>query len=231
MEFLSYTQEALDEYLSLSEPDLGSVLMTMADSAEQIVPECVGLSLTLSAPDVTFTLVASALPMAEIDSMQYLAGGPCEAAVQEKVTLETSVAELLDENRWALFAQASSAVGVASSLSLPVLERGRVIGGINLYASTPSAFTGHHADLATALGASATDAVTNADLDFESRRRARRAPQQLRDQQLIDVGVGILAAREDLGIESARETLLAAAVRAGITEVQVAQTLININTA
>ncbi len=230
MEFLPHTQEALDEYLSLSEPDLGSLLRTMADSVEAIVPECVGLSLTLCAQDVTFTLVASGLPVAEIDSMQYLTGGPCEAAVQDNVTQEATIDDLLDESRWALFAQASAAAGVASSLSLPVLEQGRVIGGINIYASSSSAFAGHHGDIATALGASTTGVVTNADLDFESRLRARRAPQQLRDQQTIEVGVGILAAREGFDIEDARETLHNAAVRAGITEVQVAQTLININT-
>ncbi|MCY7400829.1 MAG: GAF domain-containing protein [Nocardioides sp.] len=124
---------------------------------------------------------------------------------------------------------ASAAAGVASSLSLPVLDHGRVVGGINLYASSASAFNGHHRDLATALGASATGMVSNADLDFESRRKAQQAPRLVRDQQVLDVGIGILAAREGLDLETVRETLRMASVRAGVTEVQVAQTLINIH--
>ncbi|KRF34753.1 GAF domain-containing protein [Nocardioides sp. Soil805] len=229
MDFLPHTQEALDEYLSLADPELERSLMTMGDSAARIIPECVGLSLTLYDEDLTFTLVASSLPLAEIDAMQYLDGGPCVQAVHDNAHRVEAVEELLDEDRWALFAQASAAAGVASSLSLPVVERGRVVGGINLYASSADAFMGHHNDLASALGASASGAVTNADLAFETRLRAERAPQQLRDQQALEVGIGILAAREELDVEAARARLVLAAARAGISVVQAALVIINIH--
>jgi len=226
MEFLSHTQEALDEYLNLSDPDLERSLVTMSDSVTRIVPECVGMSLTLYDDDLTFTLVASSLAVAEIDAMQYIDGGPCVWAVEENAERSEDVAELLDEERWALFARASSAAGVASTLSLPVLAGDRVIGGINLYASSRDAFDGHHGDLAAALGASATGAVTNADLAFETRRRAERAPGQLQDQRLVDVGVGILAAREGLDVGLASTRLQNAAMRAGVTQAQAALVLI-----
>lgn len=229
MHFLPHTQEALDEYLSLADPELEQSLMTMGDSAARIVPECVGLSLTLYDEDLTFTLVASSLPLAELDAMQYVDGGPCVAATEEGTHRVETVEELLDEDRWALFAQASAAAGVASSLSLPVLDHGRVVGGINLYASSADAFAGHHRDLASALGASAVGAVTNADLAFETRLRAEEAPQQLRDQQALEVGVGILAARDELDVEAARALLTRAAARAGITVVQAALVIINIH--
>ena len=139
------------------------------------------------------------------------------------------VVDLLDEDRWALFARASSTAGVASSLSLPVLTNDRVVGGINLYASSSEAFTGHHRDLASALGATATGAVTNADLTFETRRRAERAPGRLQDQRHVDVAIGILAARLGLDVEPARARLRDAAVRAGITEPQAALVLISVH--
>ena len=88
---------------------------------------------------------------------------------------------------------------------------------------------GHHGDLASALGASAAGAVTNADLAFETRLRAERAPQQLRDQQALEVGTGILAAREELDVDAARARLVQAAARAGITVVQAALVIINIH--
>ena len=232
MEFLSYTQEALDEYLSLADPDLEGSLMAMADRAVSIVPECVGLSLTLyDQEDLTFTLVASSLVMASIDAMQYLDGGPCVAAVQDNRSRAEDVADLLDEERWALFARASAAAGVESSLSLPVVDHDRVVGGVNLYASSRDAFSGHHRDLAAALGASASGAVANADLAFESRRRAEHAPVRLREQRLVEVATGILAAREGLEVHVARGRLEDAATRAGIGLGEAATVVIHVHQA
>ncbi len=230
MEFLAHTKEALDEYLTLTDPDLDQSLKSMGERVATIVPECVGLSLTLyDQGDLTFTLVASSLPMAGIDAMQYLDGGPCVTAVQENLGRVEDVADLLDEDRWAMFARASAAAGVASTLSLPVLDRDRVVGGINLYASTPDAFAGHHGDLAAALGASASGIVANADLAFETRRRAENAPHQLRDQRLVEVATGILAAREGLDVQTAAARLTDAATRAGTSPTQAALVIINLH--
>ena len=52
--------------------------------------------------------------------------------------------DALDELQWLLFARTSAANGVADSLSLPLRQNGRVTGSVNLYASTPNAFDGHH---------------------------------------------------------------------------------------
>ncbi|WP_457206137.1 GAF domain-containing protein [Nocardioides sp. P5_C9_2] len=230
MEFLPHTQEALDEYVSLADPGFETSLMTMGDSAARIVPECVGLSLTLYDDDLTFTLVAPGLPRAGVEARsQHDAALGAPAVRDDEETATEAVAELLDEDRWALFARASAAAGVASSLSLPLVERGRVVGGINLYASSSDAFAGHHGDLASALGASAAGAVTNADLAFATRLRAEQAPQRLREQQAVEVGVGILAAQEGLDVETARRRLGDAAIQAGITDVQAALVLIRVH--
>jgi len=229
VEFLPDTQAALDEYFSLTDPDLAETLMTMGSAATRIVPDCVGLSLCLYDEDLTFTLIASGLQLAELDAMQYLDGGPCVDAVEQNRALDETVSDLLDEDRWQIFARASAAAGVASTLSLPVMDRGRVVGGVNLYASSSDAFAGRHQEIADALGASAVGAITNADLGFQSRERAARAPGQLRDQQLIEVATGILAAREDLEIEAARRHLEDAATRAGITASQAARVVVAVH--
>jgi GAF domain-containing protein len=219
LEFLHRTKEALDEYVSLTDPDLEGSLLTMGDSAERIVPKCVGLSFTLLDEDLTFALVAPSLPpnasepRGPQDVMRLPArtgGGPEPAPA------------LLDEDQWARMARADSAEGVASSLSLPVLDDGRVVGGITLYASSEDAFTGRHAELAAALGASAEGAVTNADLGFEARRRAEQAPRQVRDEQVVEVATGILAARLGLELGTARARIHEAAVQADVTDAQAA---------
>ncbi|HXH79097.1 GAF domain-containing protein [Nocardioides sp.] len=221
MEFLHRTQEALDEYVSLSEPDLEGSLMTMGDSAERIVSECVGLSFTLLDQDLTFALVAPGVPM-----LQPEPSDPDVLRLPVRDAGPAPARALLDEDHWAHIARADSAEGVASSLSLPVLDHGRVVGGITLYASSADAFAGHHDELAAALGASAEGAVTNADLGFEARRRAEDAPRRVRDEQVVEVGTGILAARMGLELETARRRIHEAALQADVTDVQAATVVI-----
>lgn len=225
MEFLHRTREALDEYESLTDPDLEGALLTMGDSAERIVSECVGLSFTIIDQDLTFALVAPSLPRGTTCVSRPSQDIPRRRAKRaDRCTPKDS--EVLDEDRWAFDAREESAEGVASSLSLPVLDDGRVVGGITLYASSVDAFTGHHAELADALGASADGAVTNADLGFESRRRAEEAPRRVRDEQVVEVGTGILAARLGLELETARWRLHEAALQADVTDAQAATVVI-----
>ena len=152
-----------------------------------------------------------------------------EVTEERRDVVQFDTDDPLDEGRWLLFARTSAAVGVASSLSLPILRDGQVIGGINLYASTANAFTGHHDKLADALGASASEVVTNADLSFATRLRAARAPAQLRAAQEIETATGLLAARYDQDVDSARARLRDAAARAGVEEALVARLMIMVH--
>lgn len=229
MEPLKETEEALAEFMEPDESDLGEVLAELGRRTSAIVPECVGLSLCLVHERLTFTLVASGEEIAEVDAVQYVDGGPCvwEDPQRGDATAEGVVMnDLLDEQRWTMFARASAAVGIASSLSLTLTTKDGVVGGINLYASTVDAFTGHHHELERALGATAGSAVRDADLTFATRQDAVDAPEQLRDQRHIDVAVGMLAARYGVSIDEARARLASAATRAGLSEANVARLLV-----
>jgi GAF domain-containing protein len=195
----------------------------MGRKAKRVVPECVGLSLASLQDGITLTLVATSDEIAVLDAVQYLDGGPCVQAAHEDQTLDVNADDLFSEDRWMMYAQASAAHGVASSLSLPLLHAGRVVGSVNLYASTPDAFEGHHSDLAEVLGSSAASAVANADLSFATRLEAVEAPQRIVDQNDIDIAVGILSANQGVDIGTAQERLRQAAARAGITERQAAR--------
>ena len=174
LEPLPETREALAELISLDGPEVDEVIFDLGRAAEQIVPDIVGLSLALLREGLTLTLVASGLGVVGVDATQYLEGGPCVHAAEQDDVVEAAMDDLLDEQRWALFARTSAAFGIASSLSLPLVSHGRVTGGINLYASSPEAFAGHHDELAAALGASAAGSVANADLSFASRLKRPR---------------------------------------------------------
>jgi len=227
LEPLPETAEALAEFVSLEEPYLDDHLIYLGQRAHEIVPELIGLSVAMVREGVTFTLVAPNSGIAALDALQYLDGGPCVAVVENASTsIQTDVDDLLDEGRWSVFAMASAAAGVASTLSLSVLDRAdQMIGSINLYASTAGAFTGLHDALADALGASAKGVITNADMAFTSRDRAVEAPALLRASQEIETAVGFLAARYGEPVTQSRLRLDNSAERAGVSAALVARVL------
>jgi transcriptional regulator with GAF, ATPase, and Fis domain len=219
------TRDALAELGRQGDPEIGIQLLAMGERVKRIVPECVGLSLALLAENVTFTLVASDLEIASLDSVQYLDGGPCVDAAHQAESVSVDHDDVLAEDRWRMYAEASAAAGVASSLTLLIEKGSRVVGTVNLYARTADAFDGHHEALGVVLDASAEHVVANADLSFSTRLEAANAPTVLADQDDVDIALGIIAASQGVGIATAQERLRDAAARAGITEGQAARAI------
>lgn len=217
MKLIPETEAVLNELVATGEVDLADELGSMARRTSDIVPECVGISLALHKYGLTFTIAASDETTAALDATQYVDGGPCAAVVEDGEVRETHVEENLDEGRWALYARASAARGVASSLSMPIMRRGHLIGSVNLYASTPDAFHGKHAMLAEALGASAEAAISNADLGFTTRHLAAEAPARLAEEQEVSTALDLIALLHGVDRITAWEVLHQSAVRAGIS--------------
>lgn len=206
--------------------DLVAELRHTAERVQALVPDCLGMSIAVMEEGLAFTLVASDDEIAVLDAIQYVVGGPCVAAVEAGHGLALDTEDLLDEDRWQTFGLAAASAAVRSTLTLPIVEGGKVVGTVNLYGGSSRAFTGHHEELAELFGAVASLAVTNADLGFRSREIAQRAPGRLRRSAVIDQATGILAARSGLDVGTARERLLEAAERAGVDVLQVAEAVI-----
>jgi GAF domain-containing protein len=203
-------------------------LQSLGDDVNQVVPECIGLSLAWLEHGVTFTLTASDEDIAALDGVQYLKGGPCVDAVDQGHGIETTRDELLGEDPWRLFALATAAYGVHSTLTMPLTDEERIVGTVNLYGATRDCFEGHHDELAQILGASAPGAIRNADLSFSTRRLAEQSPGRLSDQSAVNRAIGVLAARLDVDVVTAEERLRDAARRAGITPDQLATAVIRL---
>jgi GAF domain-containing protein len=203
--------------------DLGLVqrLTEAAARVVRLVPECVALSIALFDDDVTFTLLATSDRMRIVDAAQYVDGGPCELSALDGA--DVAVDDILDEDRWQLFALATAATGVRSSLSLPLRAGAVVIGSINFYAGTDYAFIGRERALAARFGATVEEAVANADLSMASMERARQSVQTLQDRDTIYTAVGAHAARHSLTIDAAYDSLRAAAERADVPLIELAQ--------
>jgi GAF domain-containing protein len=225
VEPIPQSRRLLDELARFGDDTTEAHLLALGRAARAVVPTCVGLSLGCQEEGLAFTLEATGDEIASMDAVQYLDGGPCVDSVREERVIEVNQADLLDEDRWRLYARATAAAGIASSLTLPIKRGDRVIGTINLYAAAPDAFVGHHDELAQVLGASAEDAIADADLSFSTREASMQAPRVLADQQDVDIALGIIADAHGVDIDDARERLRRAAARAGVSEVQAARTL------
>lgn len=229
MDPIPETFDAVEEYgpFVTNEGDLLDELAERAERVQELVPECVGLSLAGEDEGVIFTLVASDEEIAALDAIQYAVGGPCVEAVKADRVLAYTQDELLAEANWQLFAQATAAVSIASTLTLPIVIDGRVAGSINLYAATSDAFIGRHVQIAEIFDAWAPGAVANADLDFSTRAVAEKAPQLLHDRVRIQVALGLLMSNQGIDIDTATTRLHEAAQRAGTTVLVVADKLVS----
>ena len=217
MELLPQSREALDEYVTASIDDMEGLLRVIEGWAVRSVPDCVALSVTLLDEDLTFTLVdraATGEPRHDEprhDETRDSGPGPPPGEVHP-----------LDELDWADTARERAFGAIASTVCLPVVEHGRAVLNIDLYASTAYAFRDRIDGLVEALGAWQAGAVTNADLGFETLRRAQEAPGKLREQRLVDVAVGLVAARMAVTTDLAAVMLREAAERAGVSESEAA---------
>jgi hypothetical protein len=210
MELLPQSREALDEYVTTTVDDVEVLLRVIEGWAVRAVPECVALSVTLLEEDLTFTLVDQAATTA-----------PAGAAAAATGSADGDP-HALDEGGWAEMARERAFTGILSTVSLPVVEQGRAVLTIDLYASSAHAFHDRIDGLVDALGAWQAGAVTNADLGFDTLRRAEEAPERLREQRVLDVAIGVAAARLGLTTRDAHDLLALAAERAGVSATQVA---------
>jgi GAF domain-containing protein len=227
LEPMPETREALAEFIRIQGPDVEDLLADLGQRIADIVPELIGLSLGLPEEGLTFTLLASSAGMAVLDAMQYVDGGPCVEVTEGRMDhVEIDLSDPLDEERWQLFAQASAAAGVASSLSLPIYQDGALVGGVNLYASTGDAFAGRRDQLADALGTTAAEAVSNADLSFSTRLAAAETPRRLKESIDIETATGVVAGVSGVTLEEAERLLYQAAARADVPPALVARILV-----
>jgi GAF domain-containing protein len=199
-------------------------LRTRARQVAALIPDCVGITIAMTGElGMTFTFVATTDDLRLVDGAQYLDGGPCEDAVTLDVRVES---ELFSERRWRLAALAGARSGVRSSLSLPIRVHGKAVGSVNVYGAYPTTFQGHGRALAALFGAAAEEAVSNADLPMTGVERARRSTEQVADEAALDTATGVLAERERLAVEDARQRLEDAAARAGVKAAALAKLIL-----
>jgi GAF domain-containing protein len=228
MEPIPETVKAIEELGPFTnETDLLDDLKRMGGQVTELVPDCVGMSLASAQHGVTFTLIASDRQLAFLDAIQHLCGSMEMASPPESQPVDLDE-NLLDEETWHLLAMATAARGVVSTLTLPILRDDCIAGAVNLYGASRQAFTGHHEQLAEIFGAWAPGAVTNADLSFSTRRDAEQAPRRLHRESTLSQAARVVAQFEGVSLPDALRRIREAALRAGISEEQLAEAVIRL---
>ena len=226
MEQIPETRQALGDMPGPDAENMSRLLDDISHQVRAIVPDCVGLSLASLDGDeqMTFTVAASSAEMAMFDALQYLDGGPCEEAMSAGQPVRT---DDLHEEQWRLLAEATAATGVRSTLSFPMWDEGRVVGGVNLYGASAHAFVGSEEALGALFGSSTRDAVSNADLSFNTRVEARKTAERLEDRVTISHAVDVLAEQKNEDADTARTRLVSAAARAGLSPIDLAHLIVD----
>jgi hypothetical protein len=221
------SSESLDFLARRGESRLRGDLLRTADQIAALVPELVGVSLTKLAEGSSITLVASTPEVLGIDAVQYVDGGPCVDSVERGEVVSVNDSDPLSEETWSLFARATAFLGIFSSLSLPLIESGEIVGSANLYASVVDAFEDHIGVIADLVGTWAPRAVRDADLPSFRRIGPVTSSHVLgRRDDLVERAVAVVRRVNAVSEGHARGLLLDSASRAGVGEAEVARTII-----
>ena len=152
--------------------ELAATLHDLAELVCRGVPGCDGASISLLRDGDVSTLAATSDLIRTLDQAQYARDdGPCVAAMRDRH--EVAVPDYAADRRWPDIDAEFRAAGVDSSLSLPLTEGDRVLGGLNLYAEAAASFT---ADSRQAAEAFARQAVVT--LGYLQQLHAERAAAQ-----------------------------------------------------
>ena len=184
----------------LTEPDERLTLARITELATQMVAGCdlCGVSLRRAGGRVETPAATSPL-VEEADALQYALGeGPCLDAIWVDDTY--LIEDTTVERRWPQWAPKAAALGIGSILSVRLGTTTAVLGGLNLYALRPHAFTGEDVDVAHLYAAHAAGALEAAQLVTGLRTA-------LQTRQEIGVAQGILMQRYGLSTSQAFEVL------------------------
>jgi GAF domain-containing protein len=151
--------------------------------------------------------VVSSDPRADqVDEVQYQHDeGPCLTSLDTGEVVH--VEDLVDDDRWGEYRTRALAHGVRSSLSLPLDTGGNVIGALNIYAGTTSAFGGADRRYAEQFAAEASRALALAVRLAERTEMSAQLEEALASRAVIDQALGIVMGERRCTADEAFELL------------------------
>ena len=191
--------------IMLGERSLDETLGRIAALARDTVPDIDEVSVTLVDRERANTVVFTGQLALHLDERQYQHGaGPCLDAA---VTGDTVVVDVADDSLYPDFAHSARRAGVTHSVSVGLPVPQRVVGALNLYASTPDPPAEETIALAQAFASYAGVAVANAALFNHTAELADQMQAAMQSRSVIEQAKGILMARHGFDADEAFKTL------------------------
>ncbi len=189
--------EGLRDLFAAEEP-LDDISARVAKTALAAIPYADAVSITaLSGPDARTTASTHGRAL-ELDRHQYASGrGPCLEAALQRAPVRAAVGD--EHQRWPEFVEAAQSAGIHASLSVPLLIGARdreqeLLGSLNIYSETASAFDPFDAQLMRLYTSAAGQAISNAGRWQHSRDTVIQLEKALRSRSDIDMAKGALMA-------------------------------------
>lgn len=201
---------------------VSGTLQRIVDLAVNAVDGCEAAGILLV--DETVTTAAASSPLViVVDQLQIdAAEGPCLDASTLGSTFYA--ADLIDDERWQVFAPAAVAAGIRSVLACPLSSQGS--GALNLYATLPAAFGATDRAKGQLFATLAGLALNSAEERAFDEKRSANLVEALRTRELIGQAQGILMERERISGEQAFDVLRRASQHMNIKLREVAESLV-----
>jgi GAF domain-containing protein len=201
---------------------VNGTLQRIVDLAVMAVDGCEAAGILLV--DETVTTAAASSPLVVVvDQLQIdAAEGPCLAA--STVGSPFYAADLMDDERWQVFAPAAVGAGIRSVLACPLSSQRS--GALNLYATLPAAFGVTDRAKGQLFATLAGLALNSAEERASDEKKSANLVEALRTRELIGQAQGILMERERITGEQAFNVLRRASQHMNIRLREVAETLV-----
>jgi transcriptional regulator with GAF, ATPase, and Fis domain len=177
--------------LAATQATLPSKLEAVAEVLKRTVPGCDAVSIALVVEEAAVTGAVSSQLAVEVDLVQYAHDeGPCLTSMAERSPVRIDV--LRQDERFEHFAPGAIEVGVESSLSVPVIWGGTVVGSLNLYSTEPNAFTDATLTRVAPIADYAAEVIGGSPLHAASMDLVEGLVTTVKDNDDIQIAIGFL---------------------------------------
>jgi GAF domain-containing protein len=188
--------------IRLGRRPLEEVLQQFVEITKDAVPGADEVSNTLVRDDKGWTSAYTGRLALDADELQYERGyGPCMDAGRTGTVL--LVDDTRSETRWPDYTAHVTARGVLSSLSVPLPIQTDVIGALNCYSRTPSAFSPEAVEIAEELAGHVAVAVSNAIAVTEATTLVEQMRKAMDSRSIIDQAMGVIMAQNRCDADAA----------------------------
>jgi GAF domain-containing protein len=190
---------------------LGETLTRVAELARDALDaDMAGITMLVDGRPRTGVFTDPVAP--QVDTEQYRTGrGPCLDAWRHQVSYR--IDDTAKEERWPEFAAEAAAVGIVTTLSLPLAGNDEPIGALNLYSRQPGCFAEGATAQAETLAAQAAIVLANANALHDARQLSENLKKALTSRRMIDYAIGLLMSTGGRTPEAAFEMLVRASQR------------------